>query len=186
MFFSTIKNDLGFFQINGENTNKKSEQWHKWREMAFMWSERGVIRSWSCREVYFEKNGPFFTLFREKIKDYLRFLVATKRLYMSVCPSVRPSVGWSVGNAFAFRPTWSDLYRVFGLVYIFTHFRPDYVPYSMIKTEMQEKKKNQREEGPGKKGASVGKKVGETKKETLFVVWKMEKDAGRNCWQELC
>ena len=68
MFFSTIKNDHGFLQINGENTNKKSEQWHKWREMAFMWSERGVIRSWSCREVYFEKNGPFFTSLRKKNK----------------------------------------------------------------------------------------------------------------------
>ena len=41
---------------------------------------------------------------------YLPFLVATKRLYMSVCPSVRPSVrGW-VGNAFAFWPTRSDLW----------------------------------------------------------------------------
>ena len=27
---------------------------------------------------------------------YFRFLVATKRLYMRVCPSVRPSVGWMV------------------------------------------------------------------------------------------
>ena len=68
MFFSTIENDHVFFQINGGNTNKKSEQWRKWREMAFMWSERGVIRSWSCREVYFEKNGLFFTSLRGKNK----------------------------------------------------------------------------------------------------------------------
>ena len=38
------------------------------------------------------------------------FLVATKRLYMSVCPSVRPSVGWLVRHAFVFRPTRSDLW----------------------------------------------------------------------------
>ena len=49
---------------------------------------------------------PFLTLIN-------RFLLATKRLYMSV---VCPSVGWSVGYAFAFRPTSSDLCRVVGLV----------------------------------------------------------------------
>ena len=35
---------------------------------------------------------------------------------MSVCPSVGRSVGPSVGYAFVFRPTRSDLCRVFGLV----------------------------------------------------------------------
>ena len=46
------------------------------------------------------------------------FLVATQRLYMSVCPSVgplvRPLVGWLVGHAFVFRPTRSDECRVYG------------------------------------------------------------------------
>ena len=30
----------------------------------------------------------------------VRFLVATKRLYMRVCPSVRRMVGWSVTSSF--------------------------------------------------------------------------------------
>ena len=48
-------------------------------------------------------------------------LVATKRLYKSVCPSVRPSVRrsvhWSVCNAFAVPPSRSDICRVYGLVF---------------------------------------------------------------------
>ena len=43
---------------------------------------------------------------------YHWFLVATKRLYMRVCPSVRRMVG----NLLFFRPTRSDLCRVYGLV----------------------------------------------------------------------
>ena len=53
-----------------------------------------------------------------------RFLVATKRLYKSVCPairrsvgpSVRPSVHLSVCNAFAFRPSRSNICRVYGIL----------------------------------------------------------------------
>ena len=44
------------------------------------------------------------------------FLVAMKRLYKSVCPSVRPSVRPYVCNAFAFRPTRSNICRAYGLV----------------------------------------------------------------------
>ena len=55
------------------------------------------------------------------------FLVATKRLYKSVCPSVGPLVGpWvgpSVCNAFAFRPSRSDECRVYGLVFFEIRFR---------------------------------------------------------------
>ena len=38
------------------------------------------------------------------------FLVASQRLYMSVSPPVR----WSVGHTFVFRPTRSDECRVYG------------------------------------------------------------------------
>ena len=48
------------------------------------------------------RNAPFF------------FLVATQQLYMSACPSVGPSVGWSVRNTFDFWPTSSDECRVYG------------------------------------------------------------------------
>ena len=46
------------------------------------------------------------------------FLVATKRLYMRVCPSVRWSDGPLVGNQLFFRPTRSDECRVYGLVFL--------------------------------------------------------------------
>ena len=45
------------------------------------------------------------------------FLVVTKRLYKRVYPSVGPSVPPPVGNAFAFWPSRSDLWREYGLVW---------------------------------------------------------------------
>ena len=43
------------------------------------------------------------------------FLVATKGLYKTVCPSVGSSVHPSVCNAFTFRPSRGDICRVYGL-----------------------------------------------------------------------
>ena len=50
-----------------------------------------------------------------------------KRLYDSACPSVRLSVGQSVGNAFAFWPTRSDLCRVYSLVSFIVVTKPFYI-----------------------------------------------------------
>ena len=55
-----------------------------------------------CRQCHTEET-PWFGCSKS-------FLDATKRLYMSVCPYVGWSVGPSVGHAFAFRPSRSDLW----------------------------------------------------------------------------
>ena len=52
---------------------------------------------------------------------FLMFLVATKRLYKRVCPSVRPSVGPSVRDAFAFRPSRSDIWPCIRACYHFCY-----------------------------------------------------------------
>ena len=52
--------------------------------------------------------------FHAPAQDDLRFFACNDA--KSVCPSVRPSVGPSVCNAFAFRPSRSDVCRVYGLV----------------------------------------------------------------------
>ena len=59
---------------------------------------------------------PFLSLPQKQFSPFYVdqcFLVATKRLYMRVCPSVRwsvrPSVCWLVGDAFAFWSSRSDL-----------------------------------------------------------------------------
>ena len=58
----------------------------------------------------------FFSLDFNSIKHLhsrLTFLVATKRLFKRVCPSVGLSDSWSVGDAFAFRPSRSLLRAVY-------------------------------------------------------------------------
>ena len=67
-----------------------------------------------CRSVR-QSFHPSFDKLDDQWNDL--FLVATKRLYMRVCPSVGWSVGSSVPKQFFFRPTRSDACRVYGLVY---------------------------------------------------------------------
>ena len=61
-FFLRFKKANVFLQMNGDNTNEKSYLWHVWREMVFMWSEKGFMRSRRYREAYSEINRPFFAL----------------------------------------------------------------------------------------------------------------------------
>ena len=68
-FFLRLKMTIVFFQISSMNTNKKSQLRHVWREMAFMWSEKGVMRSWRCREAYSENNRPFVALLQKISKS---------------------------------------------------------------------------------------------------------------------
>ena len=55
MIFSKIENDRSFFFSNKQRevvkTNEKSQLRHVWIEMAFIWSENGVMRSWSSRKA---------------------------------------------------------------------------------------------------------------------------------------
>ena len=88
-----------------ENSRKIKNPTNKW------WRTRHSMNLNRSRK----KTG---TMVQEKAIDrlvlwlcyYSIFLVATKRLYIRVCPSVRWLVGQSVCNAFAFRPTRSDLW----------------------------------------------------------------------------
>ena len=88
-----------------------------------MASNRAVRQA--LRTTYQKRSNEHVTRWRRGVGDldlwisviYFSFLVATKRLYKRVCPSVgpsvapsvAPSVGWLVGDAFAFRPSRSDL-----------------------------------------------------------------------------
>ena len=75
--------------------------------------------------LFFDRKWPFkhqqFFMWIFTLSNVSQFLVATKRLWKSVCPSVRPSVCPSVrhafGHAFTFRPSRSNIYRVNGHVY---------------------------------------------------------------------
>ena len=73
-------------------------------------SDERTIRPTETRNPSVHPSVPCRSFLSPSIRS---FLVAMKRLDKSVCPSVRPSVGMYVCNAFAFRPSRSDVYRVY-------------------------------------------------------------------------
>ena len=61
------------------------------------------------KKNFFQKN---FEIFYEKIllsEWFFSIISRVQRLYTSPCRSIRPLVGWSVGNTFTFMPFWPPM-----------------------------------------------------------------------------